>query len=267
MVGDSENQKVQTVIIIPTYNGVEFVKGCMDSIRKNTKDYFIVVVDDGSDTFISSKDLESKGQKDFYLYTNMENSGFPVSCNVGINIAFRLNPEYICILNDDTIVTDKWLERMIGTFKKNEKIGIVGCTTNEISGPQRLLTRRYDSQEELDFAAEELYFQNKGKIEYYHRIVGFCMLIKKKVIEDIGYFNEIFSPGNYEDNDYSLRAIAAGYLCAICKEVYIHHFGSSTFKKDEEEYNKLLLANKEKFDMLWSEEVVEQLASKNNIGE
>jgi tetratricopeptide (TPR) repeat protein len=72
------------------------------------------------------------------------------------------------------------------------------------------------------------------------------------VIEKIGGLDERFTPGNYEDDDFCLRAQLAGYKTVIAKDVFIHHYGSKSFKADGEKvYAKQLEINKQKFVDKW----------------
>ena len=61
------------------------------------------------------------------------------------------------------------------------------------------------------------------------RLVGFCLLITREVIGAIGMLDEQFGIGSFEDDDYCLRAIAAGYRAVIAGDAFVHHFGSRTF--------------------------------------
>ena len=60
-------------------------------------------------------------------------------------------------------------------------------------------------------------------------IVGWCMLIKRKIIERIGLLDERFIKCGFEDCDYCLRAREAGFRCISCGDIFIHHFGNRTF--------------------------------------
>ncbi|CUS97599.1 glycosyltransferase family 2 protein [Candidatus Kryptobacter tengchongensis] len=78
------------------------------------------------------------------------------------------------------------------------------------------------------------------------------MLIKRKVIEIIGGFDERFSPGNFEDDDFCLRTVLAGFKIAIAKDVFIHHFGSKSFNANgREKYIHILKQNEKIFVEKW----------------
>jgi len=63
--------------------------------------------------------------------------------------------------------------------------------------------------------------------------------------------NEIFTPGNYEDDDYSLRIRQNGYKLMLCKDTYIHHFGNISFKQNISKFHNTVRINKYKFEAKW----------------
>ena len=91
---------------------------------------------------------------------------------------------------------------------------------------------------------------DKTKWEERQKLIGFCMLIKREALEKVGLLDEQFSPGNYEDDDYSIRLIKKGYKLYLCKDTFIHHYGSVSFANNEK-YLKILLYNEQKFKNKW----------------
>ncbi|REE86232.1 hypothetical protein A8990_111129 [Paenibacillus taihuensis] len=88
-----------------------------------------------------------------------------------------------------------------------------------------------------------------GQTEPMYRLFGFCMLFKSSMFERIG---ELDSPGHYEDDDYSLRARMRGYNLLMCKDVFVHHKGSASFKrKDPKELQQLVERNWSLFISKW----------------
>ena len=235
-----------TSIIILTFNKLEYTKKCIESIRKYTDkgSYEIIVVDNAS----TDGTIEwLKGQGDIIKIFNNVNVGFPKGCNQGIAIA---KGSEILLLNNDVIVTPVWLNNMLKALYSNKKVGAVGPVTN--SGPGQEISVNYTRENEInDFAvgiAEKLMDKYKEKI----KLIGFCMLIKKNVLDKVGVLDDIFSPGNYEDDDISLRIILGGYKLLLCEGVFIHHFGSESFGENKKKFHNLLLENKIKFKEKWS---------------
>ncbi|WP_066022704.1 MULTISPECIES: glycosyltransferase [Clostridium] len=234
-----------TSIIILTYNNLEYTKQCIESIRKNTKnsEYEIIVVDncsnDGTREWLNN-------QEDIILILNEENVGFPKGCNQGIEVASGDN---ILLLNNDVIVTHNWLDNMIKCLYSSDNIGAVGPVSNSVSYYQQINTNYTNLEELIDFA-QGYNVSDVSKWEDRLKLVGFCMLIKKNVLDEIGLLDEIFSPGNFEDDDLSLRIINAHYRLILCKDTFIHHYGSVSFSQDDK-YISLLKTNENKFYDKW----------------
>jgi GT2 family glycosyltransferase len=98
--------------------------------------------------------------------------------------------------------------------------------------------------------------KNAGKWIEIHRIIGFCMLIKKKVIDQVGMFDERFGPGGYEDYDLCLRVKQAGYKIIIAHDVFVYHFGGKGYSDNNLDYEKLRENNLSIFIDKWCEKVL-----------
>ena len=92
------------------------------------------------------------------------------------------------------------------------------------------------------------------------RITGLCMLITGPCFRKVGCLDERFGIGNFEDDDYCVRARLAGFVCVIAGDVFVHHFGSQTFKALGVDYAALLEENKGKFLDKWKELVAVKAA-------
>ena len=163
------------------------------------------------------------------------------------------------LLNSDTIVTPRWLSNLRAALYSRPAVGAVGCVSNNITNYQQI-SCDYHSVDEMFRFAEAYNHSDPAKWERRLRLVGFCFLFKREIYEKIGGLDEQFSPGNYEDEDYSLRIWQVGYEVLLCRDTFIHHFGSGSFLKalsDEERMakgmacNALLKRNKAKFLAKW----------------
>lgn len=242
-------------IVIVTYNNLEYTKQCLDSIILYTpKDlYEIIIVDNGStdETVYYVKNfIENHKSIQIKLIENKENLGFPKGCNQGIVASSFDN---ILFLNNDTIVTTNWLTNLLICLNSSENIGAVGPVTNYCSNYQAIKTT-YSNIEEMQIFARQFNISDKNLWEERINLIGFCMLVRRDVLEQIGYFDEDFSPGNYEDDDLSLRIFCAGYKLILCRDTFIHHHGSKTFSNDLESQKKfleILKRNSLKFEKKW----------------
>lgn len=246
-ISETKNQiRNLTSIIILTYNQLDYTKLCIESIRKYTEKgtYEIIVVDNHS-----TDDTVNwlKRQKDIKTIFNNENKGFPAGCNQGIAIS---TGSEILLLNNDTIVTTKWLTSLKTALYSDEKVGAVGPVSTNCAN-QQAISVDYKDICELPAFAQKYNVLNSEKWEEKIKLVGFCMIIKRSVVDLIGFLDERFTPGNFEDDDYCFRIIQAGYRLLLCNDTFIHHFGSISFNQKSKEYQELLRKNSLKFKEKW----------------
>ncbi len=236
-----------TSIIILTRNNLEYTKMCLESIRRYTPEpREIIVVDNGS-TDGTIEYLEA--QEDVKLIKNGLNLGFALGNNLGLREA---RGEYIVILNNDTVVTEGWLTRLINSAQSNPQVGIVGPRSNYVVGVQLVKNVPYgDNMDAMQEFARQWSLENSGRYEEALRVIGFCMLVKREVIEKIGGFDPYYEAGNFEDDDFCIRAQRAGFKIRIAHDVFIHHFGSKTFQSENIDYRQVMLTNWERFKSKW----------------
>jgi GT2 family glycosyltransferase/glycosyltransferase involved in cell wall biosynthesis len=238
-------------IIILTLNELEYTKRCIESIRKHTPEtHEIIFVDNGS-TDGTMNWLQNLVQEHnhYKLIENPNNLGFPKGCNQGIQAS---SGEYILLLNNDVIVTDGWLSGMLECLNSASDVGIVGPMTNNISGVQKVQDANDESLDCLDEYARKFRELNRYRRVPVTRVVGFCMLFERKLVEKIGLLDESFGSGNFEDDDYCLRAAIEGYRNIIAGDVFIHHYGSRSFIGNMIDYNSAMSKNKKIFYEKWS---------------
>ena len=248
-------QNQYTSIIILTHNQLEYTKKCINSIFKHTREPFeLIVVDNGSTDgtveYLESEVRSRESGVGIKIIKNKENLGFAAGNNQGMAEA---KGNYVLLMNNDIVVTPGWLGRLIACAEQNPKIGIVGPMSNYVAKPQLVedLTYNTETLDGLnDFA---LKFSNtySGKTLPYMRVIGFCMLIKRAVIDKIGGLDTRYGIGNFEDDDFNLRAKLAGYEPCIVKDCFVHHFGSRTFAGAKIDYRESLYKNWEIFKEKW----------------
>lgn len=236
---------MKTSIVILTYNQLSYTKLCIESIRTFTdpKTYELIVVDNASN---DGTQEWLRQQKDIKTLYNECNVGFPKGCNQGIEVA---SGENILLLNNDVVVTSNWLVQLVKALYSAESVGAVSCVTNNCSNGQQI-SINYNNMQEMQNFSKDYNFPDPNKWEERLKLVGFCMLIKRQVIREVGNLDDRFSPGNFEDDDLSLRIRLAGYKLLVCTDTFIHHFGGASFKKDPK-YAQLLRKNQKKFTKKW----------------
>lgn len=234
-----------TSIIIPTYNNKGLLNECVRAVRQHTHlPYEIIVVDDGSTD--GTDDYCRQAGLVFVSLPN--NGGFPRACNKGMMLA---SGDVIVLLNNDCLVSPRWLDNFHAAFQENEDVGIVGPVTNYASGKQQV-KQDYTNLEQFQRIASVANRSDRSKRYRTERIVGLCFAFKREVMDRIGVLDERFSPGHYEDDDYCLRARINGFNIMICGDVLVHHYGSSSFRQqDESALKQLVQQNYDKFVAKW----------------
>lgn len=241
------NRDRKTSIIILTYNNLTYNKICVDSIRKYTTEgtYELIVVDNNS---TDGTKQWLREQMDIKSILNDENLGFSKGCNIGIVASKKEND--VLFLNNDTVVTPNWLDNLKICLYSDDKVGATASITNNCSNFQAINVPYSNIDDMIPFATANN-VSNHEKWEQKSRLVAFCMIIKRDVLNKIGNFDERFTPGNFEDDDISMRIIEAGYKLFLCNDSFIHHFGSASFNKDYTKFSKLLMVNAKKFEDKW----------------
>ena len=229
-------------IIIPVWNQPVFTKDCVDSIAKNTHgDYRLIIIDNGSDdrTRIYLEGLKARTHCPVLLMRNEKNVGFIKAVNQGIKASVE---PYVCIVNNDTLVTRGWLSEMVGVISSAPDIGVVNPSSNTLG------------QKPVRGEPIELYAVSLKKLSGTYvelgSAIGFCMLIKREVIERIGLFDEIYGMGNFEDTDFSRRAVKEGYRCVRACGAYVWHRESSSFNKIKT-FDEDFKRNREIYESRW----------------
>lgn len=214
-----------TSIIIPTYNQLAYLKSCIESIVDHTDlPYEIIVVDNASTDGTADYLHSLSGQVRYRLLDS--NRGFAGATNMGLMMA---KGQSLLLLNNDTIVTDHWLENMLTCLNSDPLIGMVGPVTNYISGSQQIEVP-YGNVEEMHEFARDFNRSDSTKWHVTDRLTGFCLLFRRELLERTGYLDEGYAIGNFEDDDYNVRVRLQGYLLVVARDTFIHHFGSVSIK-------------------------------------
>ncbi len=220
-------KKALVSIIVPVHNAPAQTRACLDSVRRNTrKPYELIVVDDASGPATAGF-LDSR--EGIRLIRNKKNLGFARSVNAGMRAA---NGDYIVWLNSDAIVTTGWLDAMLACARSDRQIGAVGPVTNDAKSPQAIVDIPRDfslGNGRVDALAALWARHHGGSFQTTHRLTGFCLLLKRHAVRAVGAVDERFGRGYAEDLDYCLRLIQAGYRLAIAKGTFVYHQGRASF--------------------------------------
>lgn len=227
-------------IIICVHNALEDVQICLETIEKHTSaPYQLIIVDDGS--FKPTEEyLKSfvAGKEHCTLLRNEKANGYTRAANKGLRSS---TAEFIVLLNSDTIVGPEWLSRLYAAIISNDRYGVAGPLSNTASW-QSVPKLEDDGDWAInplpDSMSAEQMCQNikdySGMLRPDAKLLnGFCMMIRRAVIDDIGYFDEdLFGEGYGEEDDFNLRARNAGWKLVIADDVYIYHAQSKSYSHE-----------------------------------
>ena len=231
-----EDKKID--IIVPIYNAYEFTEECIKSVIKNTdliKHTLVLINDKSPDENIFPMLLKYKNEnkdKQIIVLENEQNSGFVKTVNKGM----QYSKNDVILLNSDTEVTKGWIEKIQKCAYSNEYIATVTPLTNNgtiASVPNFGVDNELPKNMNLEEYAEMIEKASKNRYPELTTGNGFCMYIKRKVIEKIGLFDDItFEKGYGEENDFCYRALDHGYTNVLCDNTFIYHKGTQSFKKE-----------------------------------
>jgi GT2 family glycosyltransferase len=217
-------------IIVLNWNGKQDTLACLESLGKLTYSNFEVLVVDNGSTDGSQAAIRQYFPNHTWIQ-NTENLGFAEGCNVGLRAAIQGGADLFFLLNNDTVAAADILERFLETFQTRPDAGILGAkillfderdTLDHLGGMwnSRTGTFTFTGMNSL-----EEQWQITQELDY---VCGAGMMIKKSVIEAIGYFDPRFFL-IWEESDYCFRARVAGFKVLTSPQAKVWHRVSASF--------------------------------------
>lgn len=225
-------------IVIPVFDALNYVEKCLNSVIKTVGfPYLMTLVDDGSSQEVAIWLDEFAIDKPWVkVLHNQSNIGYTRAINRAIR---ESTGAAVVLLNSDTIVCSAWLEKMIYVAESDGKVGLVGPLSNAASWQSVPRVKGQDGNWEINEIPQNVTLEdfvrkieNIGVSNHPSAPVlnGFCLYIKRAVIETIGLFDEAAFPYGYgEENDYCIRAIDAGFDLRVAVDAYVYHAKTKSF--------------------------------------
>lgn len=260
-------QKNITSIILPIWlpykDKEQYVKWTLQSLAKTTDSNFELIIYNDQSTAKSRKFITKHIEQlksnhfcvDIKVFGNKKNIGWTGAWDFSIR---KATGKYVCIINDDIILEDSWLSKMLKHVKGD--VGAVGPTSNFVSGRQNVKHNSNVTEEKVNF------------------LIGFCFLATREALDAVYnkqedyYIDPIFFPGGSEELDLCLRLSRAGYDMVIARDVFVHHFGNRSLnhlvefvKSQNDFYNRRLQLltkkySREEIDVLDSSQLCPKIA-------
>ena len=225
-------------VIVVLWNNLETTVRCVESLMRTAPpDAELIFVDNGSTDGTRGYLAEVTSRAPIPCKTVLadRNEGWCRGINLGLERALG---DYVVFLNNDVITTPGWLEGLRECLVESpttvpglRRVGLVGPVTNSAGGPQQVVGPiQYDLAGLDDHARRhrEVFRKSWGSSFF---LSGFCLMIRRGCLHEVGGLDERFSPGGFDDNDIVLRAQELGWDAVIAGDVFVHHDGSSTFRR------------------------------------
>lgn len=233
-------------IVLPVYNGLAHVRDCVESVLAYTSPdrYRLFVVDDASDTATCGY-LEKLKQTrtPISVHRHERNQGFVRACNAGIRLGAA---PYVVVINSDVVVTPEWLDRLVACAESDPRIAFVNPLTNAAPHIEVPIAPG------ANFFGMDRHVRDHAPRAYPDVVtgVGFCMLLRRSALEQVGWFDEAYGKGYCEESDLCMRLTASGYRTVVADDVYVYHKGGGSFKDRDAQYAR----NRAIFDTRWKTE-------------
>ncbi|WP_196603704.1 glycosyltransferase [Pectinatus haikarae] len=244
-----ENIKVS--IIIPVYNQFGYTYNCLRSILQNTGldiPYEVIVADDNSTDLTQMIDSILFNVRVIHNHPNLQ---FIRNCNQAVDF---VRGEKIFFLNNDTQVQPGWLAGLIELMDRDRQIGMVGSKlvypTGELQEAGGIVWRdgtawNYGRYEDSNLPQ----FNYVKEVDY---ISGAAIMIRRKLWQEIGGFDEQFIPAYCEDTDLAFEVRKRGFKVVYQpKSVVVHFEGMSNGKNTDQGIKHYQIENQKKFYQKW----------------
>ena len=213
-----EKDRYKVSIVIPNYNGEEFLKRLLPSIANQTfDDYEVIIIDDFSpdrsvlvyiQTFI-------KNYGNMRLIENGENLGFVGTCNKGIKLA---SGDYICVLTNDTEVKNNFVERNVEILDADSSIGVLSCIIVDQRGKNWFSGGSFKAGLSVNLRDD---FQGIRSVDF---AAGTACFYRREVFNKVGFLNEYYFM-YHEDIEFCLRVRdETDYRVCMFPEKLVTHY-------------------------------------------
>lgn len=226
-------------IILVNYNTRELLRSCLSSIYRETDqiEFEVIVVDNGSQD--GSLEMLAQEFPCVRAIANAENRGFAAANNQG---AAQARGTYLLLLNSDTEILDRAIEKTVAFMDAHPEIAIAGCRLRNPDGSLQPSCRSFPSPWHLFVEATFLYrlFRRSPRFGAYHMshfdhassrpvdvVMGAFMMIRRPVFEKLGGFDRTYFMYT-EETDFCYRARQAGFATWFFSDAEIlHHVAAS----------------------------------------
>lgn len=248
-------QPPRVTAIVVSFNQWCLTERCLESLcQSETLEPLEIIVVDNASTDETPERLRAWEDKQHQLgrphraLLLERNRGFGGGVNEGLRLA---RGEFLAILNNDLVLSDGWARCLRRHLERDPGLGLICPTTNHI-GNEAQVWLPGSTPESLLAAAHLRCLEHAGESISLHVAAFFCVMMPKRVFEAVGFLDESYFPGYFEDDDYCYRTRAAGFEIACAEDAYVFHELSASFNLEGREKREALLnRNRKIFESKW----------------
>lgn len=235
----SECEKV--TVVVQAYGRLDKTRLCTEHVLKFTQDvpFKLILLDNGS---------EEKEIMEYFKNVNYPNKTIMrLTKNItgvyATNKALQMvNTKYVVIVNNDVLVTPKWLTNLLECADSDPKIGMVCPVSTNVSCGQEENLGGFDTIDEMIERAKKYNISNSTKWEERLRLIPTVALYRRSIFEIVGLYDTGFIH-DWGDDDYSFRVRHAGYKLILCRDTFVHHNHNVRKLEDKDPVEAIKLAN------------------------
>lgn len=220
-------------VIVVTYNGMHWIKACIDSLLASTIKVSIVIVDNNSTDNTVAFVKEHYKEAPIFMVASNKNLGFGLANNMGIKHALKNNADFLFLLNQDAFVEKDTIENLVDLASKNKDYGIISPIHTNGDGTLLDDSFLYYTRRNTGKAFISDFVINKGKEPIYSlpMINAAAWLLPTSTIEMVGGFDPMFFLYG-EDDNYCQRVNYHNLKIGIASEVFIRHDSQNNNSKE-----------------------------------
>ncbi len=237
-------------LIIPVTGPADRMKRCVESMMAHTPENIeIIFVDTGENEDTATWLNRHRKQIPSCLFIKSpKGSRLAAQHNAGIRASSK---EFILLLSSELVVTAGWLSGMLECLKSIPDSGVVAPVTNHLKRLDGIVSDNLRTAADMESFARAFRTRNRNRRIPSRTISGFCMLFRRNLVEEIGFFEENFRSERFEYEEFCFRAALEGYRNLIAGDIFLHRDPSIRSsgngvpdRDDERRHDKLVFADK-----------------------
>lgn len=220
-------------IVIPVHNEWHVLRPCLESVDAFTEypKARVVILDDGSDAFVRAR-IDAWAADTHRLPVEVKRNDEALGFVQNANRGFReTSGDIVALLNSDTLVTPGWLSRLVDAISTDPRIACVMPMSNQCSFHSLDIPMGWNA---FQYSAD---LGRRMKRTCFDAVTvgGFCLLIRREALEDVGLYDEAFGRGYGEESDWCMRARSRGWRVTGTEDTFVYHRGKVSFKDFKQE--------------------------------